>query len=57
MAKNLDENKQNPPAKLKEDFEREISLDQVQELKRILDQMQGIKVRAINLIAKLEHKE
>ena len=57
MAKNLKENTQKSTRNLSEDSEREISLSQIQEIKRILDQMQGIRERAIDLIAKLENKE
>lgn len=56
MANSLDQNKQSPPANFAEDFEREISLNQVKELKRILEQMQGIEERAIKLISKIENK-
>lgn len=57
MAKNLNENTQVSVPDFREDFEREVSLNQIQELKRALEQMQGIEERAIELIAKLENKE
>jgi len=57
MAKNLNENAQVPVTDYRENFEREVSLNQIQELKKALEQMQGIEERAIDLIAKLENKE
>jgi nitrate/nitrite-specific signal transduction histidine kinase len=57
MARDLNENTRSSKVNFKEEFEREISLNQTQELKRILEQMQGIEERAIDLIAKLENKE
>jgi nitrate/nitrite-specific signal transduction histidine kinase len=57
MAQNLDENAKSSKVNFQEEFEREISLNQIQELKRILEQMQGVEERAIDLIAKLENKE
>lgn len=56
MAENLNENRQISPANFKEDLERENSINQIRELKKVLDQMQGIRERAIDLIAKLENK-
>jgi len=57
MAKNLNEN----PAKISENTkvnaDRETSINQVKELKRILVQMQEIRERANELIAKLGNKE
>jgi two-component system, NtrC family, sensor histidine kinase KinB len=57
MAQDLNENTRSSKVNFKEEFEREISLNQTQELKRILEQMQGIEERAVDLIAKLENKE
>jgi len=57
MAQNLNENSKISKVNFQEEFEREISLNQIQELKRILEQMQGVEERAIDLIAKLENKE
>jgi methyl-accepting chemotaxis protein len=57
MAENLNENRQISPVNLKEDLERENSINQIREIKKVLDQMEGIRERAINLIAKLENKE
>ncbi len=57
MAKNLNENAQVSVPDFREDFEREVSLSQIQELKKVLEQMQGIEERAIDLIAKLDNKE
>ncbi|MCX6221886.1 MAG: hypothetical protein NTZ69_12975 [Bacteroidia bacterium] len=57
MAQNLNENTKSSKVNFQEEFEREISLNQIQELKRILEQMQGVEERAIDLIAKLENKE
>ncbi len=56
MAKNLDQDKQDSSVNFAEDFERKVSLNQVEELKRILEQMQGIEERAIELISKIENK-
>ena len=57
MAQNLNENSKISNVNFQEEFEREVSLNQIQELKRILEQMQGVEERAIDLIAKLENKE
>ncbi len=57
MAQNLNENTKSSKVNFQEEFEREISLNQIQELKRILEQMQGVEERAVDLIAKLENKE
>ncbi|MCK9639486.1 MAG: hypothetical protein M0R39_06205 [Prolixibacteraceae bacterium] len=57
MAQNLNENAEISKVNFQEEFEREVSLNQVEELKRILEQMQGVEERAIDLIAKLENKE
>ena len=57
MAQNLDANAVNSQVNFQEEFEREVSLNQVRELKRILEQMQGVEERAVELIAKLENKE
>ncbi len=57
MAENLKANTEISNVNFQEEFEREVSLNQVQELKRILEQMQGVEERAIDLIAKLENKE
>ena len=56
MAKNINENKQHSLVNLKADLEREISHSQVQELKRIFEQMHGYEKRAVELITKLETK-
>lgn len=57
MAQNLDANAEISTVNFQEEFEREVSFNQVQELKRILEQMQGVEERAVDLIAKLENKE
>ena len=57
MAQNLNENAENSNVNFQKEFEHEISLNQIQELKRILEQMQGVEERAVDLIAKLESKE
>jgi len=57
MAQNLNENTKSSKVNFQEEFEREISLNQIEELKRILEQMQGVEERAIDIIAKLENKE
>ena len=56
MAENLNENRQISPVNVKEDLERENSINQIREIKRVLDQMDGIRERALDLIAKLENK-
>jgi methyl-accepting chemotaxis protein len=56
MATKLNEIKQNSVADLKEDRTREITLNQVQELKRIFEQMHDIEKRAVDLMSKLENK-
>ena len=56
MAKNINENKQHSLVNLKADLEREISLSQVQELKRIFEQLHGYEKRAVELMSKLETK-
>ena len=56
MANNINENKQHLIVNLKEELDREISLSQVQELKRIFEQMHGIEKRALELMTKLETK-
>jgi len=56
MAKNIEENKQHLIVNLKEELEREISLSQAQELKRIFEQMRGYEKRAVELMSKLENK-
>ncbi len=56
MAKNINENKEHLITNLKNDLEREISLSQVQELKRIFEQMHGIERRAVEIMTKLEDK-
>jgi methyl-accepting chemotaxis protein len=56
MATKLNEIKQDSVADLKEDRTREITLNQVQELKRIFEQMHGIEKRAVDLMSKLENK-
>ena len=57
MAEKLNENKQNTALTFKEDFEREISQNQVQELQRILEQMKSIEQQAVELIAKFENNK
>ena len=56
MAKNINENKQHSLVNLKADLEHEISLSQVQELKRIFEQLNGYENRAVELMSKLETK-
>jgi NtrC-family two-component system sensor histidine kinase KinB len=56
MATKLNEIKQNSVADLKEDRTREITLNQVQDLKRIFEQMHDIEKRAVDLMSKLENK-
>jgi hypothetical protein len=56
MAQDLNGNARSSKVNFQEEYEREVSLNQVQELRRILDQMQGVEERAIDLIAKLENK-
>ena len=56
MAKNINENKQHSLVNLKADLEHEISLSQVQELKRIFEQLHGYEKRAVELMSKLETK-
>ena len=56
MAKNINENKHHLLVNLKAELEREISLSQVQELKRIFEQMHGYEKRAMELMANLETK-
>jgi methyl-accepting chemotaxis protein len=57
MAQNLNENARSSMVNFKEEFEREVSLKQIEELKRTVEQMHGIEERAIDLIAKLENKD
>lgn len=57
MAANLEQAKLDSPGHTDKDFEKELYLEQTSELKRILDQMEGIKERAEDLMNKLEHKE
>jgi methyl-accepting chemotaxis protein len=57
MAQNLNANAEISKVNFQEEFEREVSLSQVLELKSILEQMQGVEDRAVDLIAKLENKE
>jgi methyl-accepting chemotaxis protein len=57
MANSLDQNKHKTPENFREDFEKEITLNQVAQLKSILEQMKDTEERAVDLIAKLEHKE
>ncbi len=54
MADKLNENNQNAALASKDDFEREKSQYQVQELQRILEQMKSIEKQAVELIAKFE---
>ncbi len=56
MAENLEKNKLNEGKNTIQNFEEDFSSNQIQELKRILEQMHGIEERAVDLIAKLEHK-
>lgn len=57
MAVNLDQTGQDFKQDPVKDFEQEMYLDQTIALKRVLEQMEGIKERAENLISQLEHKE
>lgn len=57
MAEKLNETRQNASLTFKEDFEREISQNQVQELQRILEQMKSIEKQAVELIAKFENNK
>lgn len=57
MAKNLESSQQAKPEDIQAEVSQEISRSQVTELKKMLDQMQGIKERAEDIIAKLEQKE
>ena len=56
MAKSLKENSQQKVTNFEEDFKREIDINQLLELKRMLEQMQDIEEKATDLIAKLENK-
>lgn len=57
MAQNLNENVGTTHVNYQQEFEREVSLNQIHEIKRMLDQMHGIEEQAAELIAKLENKE
>lgn len=57
MAKNLDGFNRDPKIAPEKNPEMEIYFDQFSALKKILEQMEGIKERAESLIAQLEHKE
>ena len=54
MADKINENIQNTAQTSKEDFDREKSLYNVQELQRILGQMKSIEKQAVEIIAKFE---
>ena len=56
MAVNLNENKTNSATNETEANEHENTRNQVQELKRIIDEMHGVENRAIEIITKLETK-
>jgi 5-methylcytosine-specific restriction endonuclease McrBC GTP-binding regulatory subunit McrB len=57
MADNLERNKLNISESKNDNFEKDFRINQIQELKNILEQMHGIEERAVDLIAKLENKE
>ncbi len=57
MAQSLNENIKPTNVNFQEEFEREVSLNQILEIKRMLEQMHGIEEQAVELIAKLENKE
>jgi hypothetical protein len=54
MAEKLNESMQNRPITVKKDIEKEISLNDVQELKRLLAQMKVIEEQAGELISKFK---
>lgn len=57
MAANLGQSEQGFQGNSEKDFEQELYLEQKMEFKRIVDQMEGLKERAEDIVNKLEHKE
>jgi hypothetical protein len=57
MVNSINEKEQVAPMNLTEEFERETNQYQLQELRKMIEQMKDIKEQASELIAKLEHKE
>lgn len=56
MAAKLNEIKHSSPVNLKKESAKEITLNQVEELKRIFEQMHGMEKRALDLMSRLENR-